>query len=54
MSRFTNDADNVQTALEQSMVSMVSSCLMFAGLVIMMLVINWKLFWSQRSSWPLP
>ena len=44
MSRFTNDADNVQTALEQSMVSMVSSCLMFAGLVIMMLVINWKLF----------
>ncbi len=44
MSRFTNDADNVQTALEQSMVSMISSCLMFVGLVVMMLVINWKLF----------
>ena len=44
MSRFTNDADNVQTALEQSMVSMISSLLMFVGLVVMMLVINWKLF----------
>ena len=44
MSRFTNDADNVQLALEQSVVSMCSSCLMFVGLVTMMLVINWKLF----------
>ena len=44
MSRFTNDADNVQLALEQSVVSMCSSCLMFVGLVAMMLFINWKLF----------
>ena len=44
MSRFTNDADNVQMALEQSLVSLFSSCLMFAGLVALMLVINWKLF----------
>ena len=44
MSRFTNDADNVQLALEQSVVSMCSSCLMFVGLVMMMLFINWKLF----------
>ena len=44
MSRFTNDADNVQMALEQSLVSMISSVLMFVGLVVMMLVINWKLF----------
>ena len=44
MSRFTNDADNVQMALQQSMVSLFSSCLMFAGLVVLMLVINWKLF----------
>ena len=29
MSRFTNDADNVQMALEQSVVSLCSSCLMF-------------------------
>ena len=44
MSRFTNDADNVQLALDQSVVSMCSSCLMFVGLVAMMLFINWKLF----------
>lgn len=44
MSRFTNDADNVQTALEQSLVSLLSSCLMFVGLVVMMITINWKLF----------
>ena len=44
MSRFTNDADNVQMALEQSLVSLFSSCLMFVGLVCLMLFINWKLF----------
>ncbi len=44
MSRFTNDADNVQMALEQSVVSMLSSALMFVGLVVLMLVINWRLF----------
>ncbi len=44
MSRFTNDVDNVQLALEQSVVSMCSSCLMFVGLVAMMVIINWKLF----------
>ena len=44
MSRFTNDADNVQLALEQSVVSLCSSVLMFIGLVAMMLFINWKLF----------
>lgn len=44
MSRFTNDADNVQMALEQSLVSLFSSCLMFVGLVSLMLFINWKLF----------
>ncbi len=44
MSRFTNDADNVMMALEQSLVSLFSSILMFVGLVGLMLVINWKLF----------
>jgi len=44
MSRFVNDADNVQMALEQSLVSLLSSCLMFVGLVVLMVVINWKLF----------
>jgi len=44
MSRFTNDADNVQMALEQSVVSLFSSSLMFVGLVCLMLFINWRLF----------
>lgn len=44
MSYFTNDADNVQTALEQSVVSLCSSVLMFVGLIGLMLFINWKLF----------
>ncbi len=44
MSRFTNDADNVQMALEQSLVSMLSSALMFVGLVTLMVTINWRLF----------
>jgi ATP-binding cassette subfamily B multidrug efflux pump len=38
MSRFTNDADNVQLALEQSVVSLLSSVLMFVGIVVVMLV----------------
>ena len=44
MSRFTNDADNVQTALEQSLVSLISSALMFVGLVVIMLATNPLLF----------
>ena len=47
MSRFTNDADNVQMALEQSLVSLFSSCLMFVGLVAVMLATNWRLFLSS-------
>ena len=47
MSRFTNDADNVQAMLEQSVISLCSSVLTFVGLVIMMLVINWKLFFAS-------
>ncbi len=37
MSRFTNDADNVSLAMEQSFVSLISSSLTFIGLVAMML-----------------
>ena len=44
MSRFTNDADNVQLALEQSVVSLFSSALMFAGIVVVMLVVSPLLF----------
>ncbi|MGE9972277.1 ABC transporter ATP-binding protein [Candidatus Pseudoscillospira sp. SGI.172] len=44
MSRFTNDADNVQMALEQSVVSLFSSALMFVGIVGMMIVVSPILF----------
>ena len=38
MSRFTNDADNVSLAMEQSFVSLLSSALTFIGLVVIMIV----------------
>jgi len=44
MSRFTNDVDNVQTAMEQSIVQLLSSALAFIGSVVMMLVLNPLLF----------
>ena len=44
MSRFTNDADNVEMALQDSVVSMVSSGLMFVGVVTMMVYISPLLF----------
>ncbi len=44
MSRFTNDIDNVQMALEQSLVQLISSTLTFIGAVILMLVLSPLLF----------
>jgi ATP-binding cassette subfamily B protein len=44
MSRYTNDIDNIQQALEQSLVQLVSSVLTFGGSVIMMLVLSPALF----------
>ena len=43
MSRFTNDADNVQTAMSQSLMSFLSSILTFIGVVVSLLTLNWKL-----------
>ncbi len=40
MSRYTNDLDNVQMALEQSMVQLISSALSFVGSVVMMVVLS--------------
>ncbi len=37
MSRFTNDADNVSFAMEQSFVNLITSALSFIGVVVMML-----------------
>lgn len=44
MSRFTNDVDNIQMMLEQTIVQLVSSIFSFAGIVTMMIVLEWKLF----------
>ena len=44
MSRFTNDADNVQMALEQSLVQLLSSIISFVATVVMMIVISPLLF----------
>lgn len=44
MSRFTNDLDNVQMALEQSMVQLLSSTVAFIGTVVMMVVLSPLLF----------
>jgi len=40
MSRFTNDLDNVQMAMEQSVMQLISSVLTFIGALVMMLVLN--------------
>lgn len=44
MSRFTNDVDNIQMMLEQSVVQLVSSVFMFAGYIIMLVRLEWRLF----------
>ena len=44
MSRFTNDIDNVQMALEQSLVQLISSTLIFVGAIIMMIILSPILF----------
>lgn len=40
MSRYTNDLDNVQMALEQSLLQLITSALNFVGSIIMMLVLS--------------
>lgn len=44
MSRFTNDIDNIQMMLEQSMVQLVSSAFTFTGIIIMMIYLSPLLF----------
>ncbi len=44
MSRFTNDADNVQMALQQSVVQLLSSVVTFISVVIMMIILSPMLF----------
>lgn len=44
MSRFTNDIDNIQMMLEQSIVQLFSSFFMLIGIIAMMVYFNWFLF----------
>lgn len=43
MSRLTNDIENVNSTLSNSLAQFVSSVLTFVGVVVIMLVLNWKL-----------
>lgn len=44
MSRYTNDVDNIQMMLEQTIVQLVSSVCMFIGYIIMLVNLEWRLF----------
>ena len=44
MSRFTNDVDNIQMMLEQTVVQFVSSIFSFVSIVVMMIVLKWQMF----------
>ena len=44
MSRFTNDVDNIQMMLEQSIVQLISSVFSLVSIVVMMIVLKWQLF----------
>ena len=44
MSRFTNDVDNIQMMLEQTVVQLVSSVFSFVSIIVMMVVLKWQLF----------
>ncbi len=44
MSRFTNDADNVQMALQQSVIQLLSSAITFVSVVFMMITLSPMLF----------
>ena len=44
MSRFSNDADNVQMCLEQGIVQFLSGIITFVGTVVLMIRLSWQLF----------
>lgn len=44
MSRFTNDVDNIQMMLEQTIVQFISSVFSFIGIISMMIFLEWRLF----------
>lgn len=44
MSRFTNDIDNIQMSLEQSLIQLISSLVTFIGSIVMMIILSPTLF----------
>lgn len=44
MSRFTNDVDNIQMMLEQTIVQLISSVFSFVSIIIMMIILKWQMF----------
>ncbi len=44
MSRFTNDIDNIQTSLEQSLIQLISSLITFIGSIVLMIILSPILF----------
>lgn len=44
MSRFSNDADNVQMMLEQGLVQLLSGAITFIGTVALMIYLSWRMF----------
>ena len=44
MSRFTNDVDNIQMMLEQTVVQLVASVFSFVSIIVMMIVLKWQMF----------
>lgn len=44
MSRFTNDVDNIQLMLEQTIIQFVASIFSFISIVTIMIVLKWQLF----------
>jgi len=43
MSRFTNDIENINTTINQSLVQLISSVLTVTGVTVVILLINWRL-----------
>jgi len=53
MSRLTNDIENVSITLSNSIAQLFSSLLSFGGVIVIMLVLNWKLALISMTTVPL-
>jgi len=53
MSRLTNDIENINSTLSESIAQFFSSILSFSGVIIIMIVLNWKLALISMTTIPL-